>query len=182
MLFYTANYFFINFVNNVFFFYFFFSWFEFQIKITNEGEVAGYAKEVTDYIPEGLEFIAEDNPEWYEREDANGRKRVATKQLENELLQPGDSRTISIILTWINGQDNMGLKTNIAEISQDDNEYDLPDVDSDPDNFKDGEDDIDDAPVMLTVALGGTKLYLGLTAVAVGVLAVGVFLIKKYAI
>ena len=156
--------------------------FEFQIKITNEGEVAGYAKEVTDYIPEGLEFIAEDNPEWYEREDANGRKRVATKQLENELLQPGDSRTISIILTWINGQDNMGLKTNIAEISQDDNEYDLPDVDSDPDNFKDGEDDIDDAPVMLTVALGGTKLYLGITAISIILLATGVVLIKKYAI
>ena len=157
--------------------------FEFQIKITNEGEVAGYAKEITDYIPEGLEFVAEDNPDWYEREsDSNGRVRVATKQLENTLLEPGESATVSIILTWVNGQDNMGLKTNIAEISQDDNEYDLPDIDSTPDNFKDGEDDIDDAPVMLTVALGGTKLYLGLTAVVVGVLAVGVFLIKKYAI
>ena len=157
--------------------------FEFQIKITNEGEVAGYAKEITDYIPEGLEFVAEDNPDWYEREaDSNGRVRVATKQLENTLLEPGESTTISIILTWVNGQDNMGLKTNIAEISQDDNEYDLPDIDSTPDNFKNGEDDIDDAPVMLTVALGGTKLYLGLTAVSIAVLAVGVFLIKKYAI
>ena len=34
--------------------------FEFQIKITNEGEIAGYATEVTDYIPEGLRFIQED--------------------------------------------------------------------------------------------------------------------------
>ena len=154
--------------------------FEFQIKITNEGEIAGYATEITDYIPEGLRFVGEDNPEWYEREPLNGRPRVATRQLEDRLLQPGESATISIILTWINGQDNMGLKTNIAEISQDYNDSNTPDIDSDPDNFKDGEDDIDDAPVMLTVALGGTKLYIGITAIAVAILAGGVFLIKKY--
>ena len=41
--------------------------FEFQIKITNEGEIAGYAKEITDYIPEGLRFVQEDNPDWYTR-------------------------------------------------------------------------------------------------------------------
>ena len=153
--------------------------FEFQIKITNEGEIAGYATEITDYIPEGLRFIQEDNPDWYEREPLNGRERVATKQLENTLLQPGESATISILLTWINDQDNMGLKTNIAEISQDYNESNTPDIDSVPDNFKEGEDDIDDAPVMLTVALGSTKLYLGIAAIVVIVLGGGAFIIKK---
>ena len=156
--------------------------FEFQIKITNEGEVAGYATEITDYIPEGLRFVQEDNPDWYTREPLDGRERVATKLLENTLLQPGESATVSLILTWINGQDNMGLKTNIAEISQDDNEYDLPDIDSTPDNFKDGEDDIDDAPVILTVALGDTVLYIGVATLAVAVLTAGIFIIKKYAI
>ena len=156
--------------------------FEFQIKITNEGEVAGYATEITDYIPEGLRFVQEDNPDWYVREPLDGKERVATKLLENTLLQPGESTTVSIILTWINGQDNMGLKTNIAEISQDDNEYDLPDIDSTPDNFKDGEDDIDDAPVILTVALGDTVLYIGVATLAVAVLTAGIFIIKKYAI
>ena len=76
----------------------------------------------------------------------------------------------------------MGLKTNIAEISQDDNEFDLPDIDSDPDNFTDGEDDIDDAPVILTVALGDTVLYIGVATLAVAVLTAGIFIIKKYAI
>ena len=33
----------------------------------------------------------EDNPDWYTREPLNGRERVATKQLENTLLQPGES-------------------------------------------------------------------------------------------
>ncbi len=156
--------------------------FEFQIKITNEGEIAGYAKEITDYIPEGLRFVQEDNPDWYTREPLNGRERVATKLLENTLLQPGESATVSLILTWINGQDNMGLKTNIAEISQDYNDSNTPDIDSVPDNFKEDEDDIDDAPVMLTVALGDAKLYIGIAALVVIALGGGVFIIKKYVI
>ena len=49
-------------------------------------------------------------------------------------------------------------------------------------NFKDGEDDIDDAPVILTVALGDTVLYIGVAALAVVVLTAGIFIIKKYAI
>ena len=154
--------------------------FEFQIKITNEGEIAGYATEVTDYIPEGLKFIQEDNPLWYPREPLNGRERVGTQQLADTLLQPGESATISILLTWINDPNNMGLKTNIAEISQDDNDSDTPDIDSTPDNFKDGEDDIDDAPVMLTVALGDTQIYIGLGFVVVAMLTGGIWAIKRY--
>ena len=156
--------------------------FEFQIKVTNEGEIAGYAKEITDYIPDGLKFVQEDNPDWYTRDPLNGKERVATKKLENTLLQPGDSATVPLILTWINGEDNMGLKTNIAEISQDYNDSDTPDIDSTPDNFKDGEDDIDDAPVMLTVTLGDAKLYIGIAALVTVVLGGGVFLIKRYII
>ena len=154
--------------------------FEFQIKITNEGEIAGYATEVTDYIPEGLKFIQEDNPLWYPREPLNGRERVGTTQLADTLLQPGESATISILLTWINDPNNMGLKTNIAEISQDDNDRDTPDIDSTPDNFTDGEDDIDDAPVMLTVALGDTQIYIGLGFIIVAMLTGGIWAIKRY--
>ena len=38
--------------------------FRYSIRITNEGDIAGYAKEITDYVPEGLRFLAEDNPGW----------------------------------------------------------------------------------------------------------------------
>ena len=154
--------------------------FEFKIKITNEGEIAGYAKEVTDYIPEGLKFIQEDNPLWYPRDPLNGKERVGTKQLENTLLQPGENATISILLTWINDPNNMGLKTNIAEISQDYNESHTPDIDSTPDNFENGEDDIDDAPVMLTIRLGDAQIYIGLGFIVIAMLTSGIWAIKKY--
>ena len=38
--------------------------FVYNITVTNEGEIAGYATEVKDYIPEGLEFVAEENTQW----------------------------------------------------------------------------------------------------------------------
>lgn len=41
----------------------------------------------------------------------------------------------------------MGLKTNWAEIYEDYNEHNSPDIDSTPGNNKKGEDDIDEAPV-----------------------------------
>ena len=154
--------------------------FEFQIKVTNEGEIAGYAKEVTDYIPAGLRFVQEDNPDWYPRDPLNGQERVGTRLLENTLLQPGESATVSIVLTWINGQDNMGLKTNVAEISEDYNDSHTPDIDSTPDNDVPGEDDIDDAPVMLTVKLGDTPVYIGLGFVVVAMLTGGIWAIKRY--
>ena len=70
-------------------------------------------KEISDYIPEGLKFVKEDNPEW---EEVDGK--VVTTQLENTLLQPGESAIVEITLTWINDKNNLGLKVNVAEIAK----------------------------------------------------------------
>ena len=59
-------------------------------------------------------------------------------------------------------------------------EYDVPDKDSTPDNQKPGEDDIDDAPVMLSVSTGGAKTYFLLGFTILVTLAGGLVLIKKY--
>ena len=150
--------------------------FGYGITIINEGDIPGYAKEITDYIPEGLKFEAADNPLWTDE----GNNVISTKQLENTLLQPGETATVEVILTWINDPNNMGLKTNTAEISQDKNEYDVPDRDSTPDNRKEGEDDIDIAKVILAITTGTAKTYFMLTTGLLLVVGVGVILIKKY--
>ena len=36
--------------------------FRYKIRVKNEGNIAGYAKELKDYIPNGLKFVPEDNP------------------------------------------------------------------------------------------------------------------------
>ena len=152
--------------------------FAYTIKITNEGEIAGYAKEITDYIPEGLEFKQEDNPDWYVRADGV----VATAQLENTLLQPGETAEVEIILTWVNGEKNLGRKVNVAEISKDDNPSKTPDIDSTPDNKVPGEDDIDDAPVLLVIKTGAQTIlkYTSLTVIVIAILGTGVIGIKKF--
>ncbi len=151
--------------------------FKFVIKVTNEGEIAGYAKELIDYIPEGLRFDPKDNPLWREEDG-----KVLTDQLKDTLLQPGESAQVEIILTWINNKNNLGEKVNWAEIYKDDNEPHSPDIDSEPGNNKPGEDDIDDAPVLLGVVTGSVPTYVGLVIIAVSIVAGGVVLIKKFVI
>ena len=150
--------------------------FRYSIRVTNEGDIAGYVKEITDYVPEGLKFVAEDNLYWKDE----GNNIISTTKLENTLLQPGESADVEVLLTWINNEDNMGLKTNIAEISKDYNDKGVPDRDSTPDNKKPGEDDIDDAPVILSIETGKAVTYVGLGLVVLVTIAGGVFLIKKY--
>lgn len=150
--------------------------FRYSIRVINEGEIAGYAKEVTDYVPQGLKFVAEDNQGWIDE----GNNVISTKMLENTLLQPGDYKDVEVVLTWINSQDNMGVMINTAEISQDYNEYDIPDKDSTPDNQKPGEDDIDDAPVMLSISTGQMRIYFTLGFIVLITIAGGVVIIKKY--
>ena len=149
--------------------------FEYKIRVENQGKIAGYAKEISDYIPEGLEFVKEDNPLWKEVDG-----KVVTDQLKDTLLQPGETAEVSILLTWINSEDNMGLKVNTAEISKDYNEYGAPDIDSTPNNKVPGEDDIDDAPVMLSVTTGEEQSYVILTVAVLGILAGGLILVKKF--
>lgn len=151
--------------------------FTYNIKVTNEGEIAGYVKEISDYIPEGLKFIKEDNPNWEEVEG-----KVVTRQLENTLLQPGESATVEITLTWINDKNNLNLKVNVAEISEDYNESNTPDIDSTPNNQVEGEDDQDDAPVILSLQTGTTGQYIILTMSILAIMATGIALIRKYVI
>ena len=150
--------------------------FEYKIRITNEGEIEGYAKEIKDHIPEGLRFEASDNPTWTQMSD----NIIVTDELKDTLLKPGESAEVTVVLTWINSGTNLGVKVNIAEISEDYNEYGTDDIDSTPDNFVDGEDDIDDAPVMLTVKTGQENLaYTMLALAVVSILGLGIRGIRK---
>lgn len=151
--------------------------FKYKIKVTNEGELEGYVKEIKDYIPDGLKFVADDNPLWKQISE----KEVVTEQTKDILLKPGESTTVEIILTWENSDKNLGLKVNWAEISKDYNEYgDTPDIDSTPNNNKPGEDDIDNAPVILAIKTGEARMYITLSTIILVTMAGGIVLIKKF--
>lgn len=151
--------------------------FVYDITITNEGTIPGYAKEIRDYIPEGLQFVETDNTNWTGKAEGT----ITSTELENKLLQPGESAKVSVVLRWINDENNLGMKTNIAEISKDYNESnDSDDIDSTPDNKKDGEDDIDSADVILSIATGRAPIYILLTTGILMIITTGIVAIKKY--
>ncbi len=150
--------------------------FKYSIRVTNEGQIAGYAKEIKDYIPDGLKFVAEDNPTWTVVDD----KTIVTDSAKDILLKPGESTEVEVILTWINSEENMKVMDNWAEISKDYNDFGAPDIDSTPNNKKEGEDDIDDAPVLVTVQTGQVQVYFGITFGVLAIVILGVTLIKKF--
>ena len=150
--------------------------FRYKIRVKNEGNIAGYAKELKDYIPNELKFVPEDNPLWKQIDE----KTITTDQTKDILLQPGDTTEVEVVLTWINDSENFGVMDNWAEISKDHNDFNSPDIDSTPDNNKKGEDDIDDAPVSVGVQTGQIKTFTTIGLAVLVILSSGVVLIKKF--
>ena len=149
--------------------------FRYSIRVKNEGEIEGYAKEISDYIPSGLKFNKADNPDWVEKDG-----KIVTTKLKDTLLKPGETAEVTVLLTWINGEENMKVMTNTAEISEDYNKYKTPDRDSKPNNKKKGEDDQDDAPVTVTTVSGSTPVYIGIAVTGIAIIAIGGILVKRY--
>ena len=84
---------------------------KYGIKVSNIGEVAGYATEIKDIIPQGLELIEADG--W----GVKGTE-LTTTILEKEELQPGESKTLYIVGKCEVTKENIGEKKNIALITK----------------------------------------------------------------
>lgn len=79
-------------------------------------------------------------------------------------------------------RNNLGLLVNTAEISKDYNEFETPDIDSTPNNFIENEDDIDDAPVLISIRTGDSIniTYIIVAAAFTIIIAAGAISIKKF--
>lgn len=122
---------------------------EYNIVVTNVGEVAGYARNIVDYLPSDLEFSSELNKDWYERDNA-----LYTTALGNDIINPGESRTVTLTLTKTMGEDNLVTRNN-AEIYEAYNNLGLEDSNSTPGNNASGENDIGSADVIVSIRTGG---------------------------
>ncbi len=152
---------------------------EYTINVRNNGRVAGYAKEIVDYIPEGMAFSSDLNSNWYLGKDGN----AYTTALANTLIEPGETKTVTLVLTRKMTGENVGLVHNVAEITKDYNEYGLKDGNSTPGNKQDGEDDMSYADTLLSMSTGKeVASFIGITIGVLAIVALAVYLIKKYII
>lgn len=128
---------------------------EYTITATNNGDLAGFASEIVDYLPEGMTFNSNLNPDWYTGTDGY----LYTKALANSELAKGESKEITLVLTKQMTAENTGLVSNTAEIAEDFNIYSVSDYNSKPANKAQGEDDMATADTILTVKTGESLIY-----------------------
>lgn len=122
---------------------------EYTIKISNEGQVDGYAKKIVDYLSKDYKFSADLNKDWYQTGDG-----IYNTSLANEIIRAGESKEIKLVVTKQMNESNIGLVTNVAEIAESYNEAGLQDRDSKAGNNLKGEDDMGTADVILSLKTG----------------------------
>lgn len=139
---------------------------EYKIKVTNEGDVAGYARKIVDYMVSDYKFSSELNKDWYQ---SNGN--LYNTSLANQKIEPGETKEITLTLTKQMTDTNTGLVNNSAEIVESYNEQGLLDKDSTSGNHVNGEDDTGSADLILSIKTG--QIVATITTILFSIIIVG---------
>lgn len=148
---------------------------EYTITVKNQGDIAGTARKLVDYIPQGMTFNSSLNSDWYSGSDGN----VYTTALTDKVILPGESVQIKLTLTKTMIEANQGLVHNEAEIFEAYNAYGIPDLNSTPGNRAQGEDDISSADTIVTVRTGESLIYISVIISILVVIGCGIIIIQK---
>lgn len=122
---------------------------EYSITVKNQGTIPGKIEKIVDYTPDEIEFDSSINPNWYVESDGN----IATTVLKDEILAPGETRELKLILVKKMTEENTGLIYNSFEIAKSTNDNGASDIDSIAGN-KLNEDDLCEANVIIGITTG----------------------------
>lgn len=148
---------------------------EYKIKVTNEGAISGYVKKIADYMPSEMKFNSELNKDWY----TSGNGTLYNASLANTLINPGESKEVTLLLTKKMTEDNLGLYNNTAEIYEAYNDLGIADIDSTAGNKVSSEDDMSSADVLITVKTGEALLFVGLSITIIAIIGISAYVIQK---
>lgn len=140
---------------------------EYDIAVHNQGEVAGYANEIIDYLPKGLSLNEEMKKVWSQMEDGS----ISTKVLSNQVILPKETKNVTLIVSKKITQENVGTIINKAKISKYSNESIVEDI-----NMNDNESQAD---VIISIKTGNVILYLSLIIIIALMTAFSIYFIKK---
>ena len=148
---------------------------EYDIAITNEGDINGYVSDIVDYIPNELNFSSDMNQNWYMSTDKN----LHYIQLETPVIKPGETKHYKLVLTKTLSNSSLGTIENIAEIGEATNLEGIEEKDSTPKNKKVGEDDMSTASLIISVATGSPTLYIGIVILSLALIGTAIYIINK---
>ena len=91
---------------------------EYDIEVTNYGNVDGEVKQIVNHMPKGMIFNSELNPDWYLAQDGN----LYSNSLRDINILPGDSQNLKLVLTKDATNGNIGIIRGRSEIEDQINE------------------------------------------------------------
>ncbi len=137
---------------------------EYKIKVTNAGDVAGYARNIVDYMPTSVNFNSSLNPDWY----LSGNNLYNTS-LSNTRIEPGETQELTLTLTKTMTEGNTGLVSNEVEITESSNEL----------GIKNKTQEKGTANVIISVSTGALINYVATTIITLIILGLFAFLVNK---
>lgn len=140
---------------------------EYTLKVSNIGELSGYATEIIDYLPEDMEFHSELNTQWYKGEDNN----LYNTSLANAEINPGEIQEVKLILLKTMNSENAGVTSNNAEIINTMNSKEYEDIDINNNHSK--------AEIIINIATGTVFTYAIVVLNAMVIVLVGIYIINK---
>lgn len=144
---------------------------EYKMKVINDGEIAGYANSIVDYIPSSLTFNSGLNNDWYQKGN-----NIYTSSLADTRIEPGETKEIKLTLTKKMTESNTGLTNNKAEIESSYNTLGIPNSASlENNNTK----NLGSADAIISVKTGAAVSYISLTLTIVIVIFGLAYLINK---
>ena len=114
------------------------------------------------------------NSGWYVGSDGN----AYTNQLEDILIQPGETKEVKLILTKQMTENGNGIFNNAFEIAETYNEYAIEDIDSTPGNQAQDEDDMSKADLIIGIQTGGSMINLMIISTTLITVLIALYVIK----
>ena len=140
---------------------------EYEISITNVGELEGFTKKIADNMPEGMTFNSELNSAWYEGTDG----KLYCNSMADKELAPGETAIVKLILTKEMKDDKVGTILNKANIEEVYNEYLINDTNK--------ENDSSEASLIVSIKTGQAESYMWLVIVVIAIIGIGTFGVIK---
>lgn len=147
---------------------------EYKLKITNVGEIAGYAKSIVDHIPSSLVFNSSLNSDWYKKGND-----LYTSSISDTLIEPGESQEITLTLTKKMTGSNTGLTNNKAEIESSYNSLGLPNTAVTKDKSGTQSEYVGSADAIIGVKTGTAISYIVLTLTSIIMIGGLAYLVNK---
>lgn len=148
---------------------------EYTIIVTNNSKIAGYAKSIVDYLPQGMAFNSELNPDWYLSKNGN----LYCTSIANLKINPGEHKEIKLVLTKKNSGQNTGLIRGRTEIKETYNEKGLEEINAETSNYVRGSNLATSDVIILKQSKVNAIVVIGISIILIALTGMVGFEVKK---